>query len=224
MRLYSMKYCPYAQRTRLILAVKKIPNEVININLKSKPDWYLERNPLGKVPCLEFDGKLVYESLITADYLDEVYQDSGLMNSEDPFQKSQDRIMIELFNKVTSSFYKVLHQRESDVEESWKQLVDGLQIFEKEIGKRDSAFFAGKKPGMLDYMIWPWMERLPAFPIFTKGVVKNPCEEFPKLTQWIVKMEKDEAVQESFLPPEVHAKFVESFFSGNPDYDMDSHL
>ena len=34
---------------------------------------------------------------------------------------------------------------------------------------------------MLDYMIWPWMERLPAFPIVTNGLVNNPCDTFPNL-------------------------------------------
>jgi len=74
---------------------------------------------------------------------------------------------------------------------------------------------------MLDFMIWPWMERLPAFPIITKGLISNPCEKFPKLTEWWADMEKDEAVQESFLAPEIHAKFVHGYFMGSPDYDMD---
>jgi len=224
MRLYSMRFCPFAQRTRLVLAAKKIPNEVVNINLRSKPDWYFERNPLGKVPCLEFDGKVIYESLITADYLDEAYGTSDSLNSQDPFQKAQDRLMIELFSKVVANFYKVLKDGRSG-EESWKEsyenLLSGLETFEKEIGKRNSQFYGGDKPGMLDFMIWPWMERLPAFPIITKGLISNPCEKFPKLTEWWADMEKDEAVQESFLAPEIHAKFVHGYFMGSPDYDMD---
>ena len=69
----------------------------------TKPDWYFERNPLGKVPCLEMDGKLIFESLITCDYLDEVYPSPHLLNSTDPYRKAQDRILIELFNAVGSS-------------------------------------------------------------------------------------------------------------------------
>ena len=52
------------------------------------------------MPCLEIDGKVLYESLITADFLDEVYRDTRVLYSKDPFQKSQDRIMVELFTKV----------------------------------------------------------------------------------------------------------------------------
>lgn len=228
-RLYSMKFCPYAQRVRLVLAAKKIPNEVININLQSKPEWYLERNPLGKVPCLEFDGKLVFESLITADYLDEAYPKPCLLNSEDPFQKSQDRIMIELFNKITTSAYKVLYCLDSsDIENSSKEpyqnLISGLEIFEKEITKRDTQYLGGDLPGMLDYMIWPWMERIPAIPIVTKGILSDPCEKFPKTMDWCSIMEKDDAVQATYSAPIIHAKFIQMYLSGNVDYDMDTSI
>ena len=53
------------QRARLVLAAKGIEYECVNINLKDKPDWYLEMNPLGKVPTIEMpDGKVIYESAI----------------------------------------------------------------------------------------------------------------------------------------------------------------
>ncbi|KZS02683.1 Glutathione S-transferase omega-1 [Daphnia magna] len=93
-----MKFYPYAQKTTLVLAAKKILNKVVNHNLVTKPDWFFYRNPLGKVPCLEFDGKLIFESLITANYLDEVYPSPYLLNSTDPFCKAQDRILIEMSN------------------------------------------------------------------------------------------------------------------------------
>ena len=77
-----------------------IRNEVVNINLQSKPEWYFALNPLGRVPSIEVDGQLIFESLIIADYLDEVYQEPYLLNSTDPMQKAKDRLMVELFNKV----------------------------------------------------------------------------------------------------------------------------
>jgi glutathione S-transferase len=58
------------------------------------------KNPLTKVPILELDDKIVFESLITADYLDELYPGSRLLNNSDPFKKAQDRIFIELFQQV----------------------------------------------------------------------------------------------------------------------------
>lgn len=78
-------------------------NEVVNVNLVLKPEWYFVRNPLGKVPCLELDGKIVFESLVTADYLDEVYPNTYPVNSTDPYRKAQDRMLIEMFNAVGNS-------------------------------------------------------------------------------------------------------------------------
>jgi len=52
---------------------------------------------MGKVPTLELEnGDLIYESLVTADYLDEVYPNNPLNNS-DPLKKAQDRMLIELY-------------------------------------------------------------------------------------------------------------------------------
>jgi glutathione S-transferase len=69
----------------------------------TKPEWLAAKNPLTKVPILEFDdGKIIYESLITADYLDETYSGSRSLNNPDPFKKAQDRMFVELFNPVYS--------------------------------------------------------------------------------------------------------------------------
>lgn len=53
------------QRVRLLAADKGIKTEEINIHLKVKPDWYLEKvNPVGKVPTIEHNGHYIPESLI----------------------------------------------------------------------------------------------------------------------------------------------------------------
>jgi len=78
-------------------------HEVVNVNLVTKPEWLAAKNPLTKVPILEFDdGKIIYESLITADYLDETYSGSRSLNNPDPFKKAHDRMFVELFNPVYS--------------------------------------------------------------------------------------------------------------------------
>lgn len=53
------------QRVRLIIADLGIPVEYIDVHLKDKPVWYIPKiNPLGQVPVLEHEGRLVRESLI----------------------------------------------------------------------------------------------------------------------------------------------------------------
>jgi len=52
LRLYSMRFCPFAHRAHLVLNVKNIPYHVFYINLSEKPEWYSKVNPNGKVPAL----------------------------------------------------------------------------------------------------------------------------------------------------------------------------
>ena len=75
-------------------------HEVININLKNKPEWFFEKNPFGLVPVLEnSQGQLIYESAITCEYLDEVYPGKKLL-PEDPYEKARQKMVFELFSKV----------------------------------------------------------------------------------------------------------------------------
>lgn len=75
-------------------------HDIVNIKLSDKPEWYFERNPLGKVPAIEMEsGDCIYESLIIADYLDEKYPQRQLQ-PRDPIQKAKDRILVEHFSKV----------------------------------------------------------------------------------------------------------------------------
>ena len=47
----------------------------------------------------------------------------------------------------------------------WAASSLGLLVFENELKRRGSTFFGGSSlPGYLDYMIWPWMERINIFP------------------------------------------------------------
>ena len=132
LRVYSMKYCPYAQRARLVLIHKKIPFEEVNINLSKKPKWYLELNPAGAVPCLHIEqGKAIPESLIVAEYLDAAYPNDKLIPA-DPYTNAQHKLIVEAFsNKVITNFYKILRNSEPDAD---KAMLDGLEhVVEKKL-------------------------------------------------------------------------------------------
>ena len=137
LRIYSMVFCPYAQRVRLVAAAKNIEYETVNVTLKKKPEWYLKVNPLGQVPFLQYsDGRTLAESLIIAEYLDNLYPENKLQPS-DPFINAQHKLLIERFSKVISPFYRVM--RKTD-ENAAKDMNDGLDFFEKALS---SDFFGG---------------------------------------------------------------------------------
>ena len=83
-------------------------HEVIDVNLRDKPEWLLERNPFGKVPTIEFgaDDKVLYESLIINDYLDEVYPGPQL-RSNDIYRRALDKVFIETISPLIGVWGKV---------------------------------------------------------------------------------------------------------------------
>ena len=74
MFILCCRFCPYAQRTMLTLLAKNIPFEVVNINLKKKPEWFLETT-WGTVSVVRYKDNFIMESLVNSDFLDEVTND-----------------------------------------------------------------------------------------------------------------------------------------------------
>ncbi|NWR66809.1 GSTO1 transferase, partial [Bucorvus abyssinicus] len=164
-RLYSMRFCPFAQRTRLVLRAKGISHEVININLKNKPDWFFEKNSFGLVPVLETSkGQLIYESPITCEYLDEAFPGKKLMPS-DPYERAFQKMLLEEFSKITPIVFKyyVAVKDGQDTTALKAEIDEKFGKFEEILSKRNTVFYGGDSISMIDYMIWPWFERLEAF-------------------------------------------------------------
>jgi len=81
----------------------------VNINLSDKPDWFLALNPSGQVPTLEHDdGRVLSESLIAADYLDEIGDSSKVLHPKDAFLKAKDRLLVERFGSVCTNIFFIL--------------------------------------------------------------------------------------------------------------------
>jgi len=157
-RLYGMRFCPYVKRVRLVLADSKIQYDVVNINLTEKPEWYVQRFPEAKVPAIELNGKFLFESLIIADFLDDLAPGHKL-HPTDPLQKAVDRCLVSKFNTVTDNWGRAVHYPNA-VKESLEAMGPTLIFLEEELGKRGTSFFGGNKPKMLDLMIWPWFEMM----------------------------------------------------------------
>lgn len=72
MKLFVTAGSPYARKTRVVLAEKRIDCEIVMLASLADPDSPLPtHNPLGKVPTLVLDdGSSLYDSPIIAEYLD----------------------------------------------------------------------------------------------------------------------------------------------------------
>nr|QVK45137.1 GSTo2 [Pagiophloeus tsushimanus] len=220
LRLYSMQFCPYAHRTRLVLKAKGIPHDIVNINLIQKPEWYLTIHPEGKVPALLDGAKVIVESLDICDYLDEKYPENPLYPAE-PASKQKDKEVIQKIGPATIVFAKCLFGLEEKSTEDWvKELLVSLQPLEDELSARGTTFFGGDKPSMIDYMLWPWAER--AGSIAIKFGIKLPFEDshIPFLRKWRKTMREDPVASELYYGPEIFWKVAQFKLKNvEPDYD-----
>ncbi|KAI8040794.1 pyrimidodiazepine synthase [Drosophila gunungcola] len=218
LRLFSMRFCPYAQRAHLVLNAKKVPHHTVYINLTEKPEWLVDVSPLLKVPALQLveekDQPSLIESLIIAEYLDEKYAENPLL-PKDPLKRAQDKILLERFNGITSGFMKILTQN-TGLDEFWT----ALDIFEQELTKRGTRFFGGDKPGFVDFMIWPWFERLSVIELKLGQEYSFDEKRFPKITQWIALLKEDAVVKSFYATPEHHNEFWRTRKAGNANYDL----
>ncbi|XP_075228848.1 pyrimidodiazepine synthase-like isoform X2 [Lycorma delicatula] len=211
-----MRFCPYAQRVHLVLNATKIPYDVVYINLITKPEWYVKMIPTGKVPALIVDDCDLYESLIISEFLDEKYGDSKLV-SDDPLKKAKDKILIENFSKVSSVMYKIYFAPEMD-QELFNDLLTALEPFEAELLSRSTDYFSGNSPGMVDYMIWPWFERMDVIPLLTGPEYSISDAKLPNLMKWRKRMLEDKVVKSHYLTSEQHAHHLKMRKAGTPDY------
>jgi glutathione S-transferase len=94
-KLFSARACPFAHRTRLVLSHKKLPFELVEVELQNKPAWFdAKLSGYGKVPALEHDGQHLWESAIVNEYLDEVFP-APRLSPADPAPRARARIWID---------------------------------------------------------------------------------------------------------------------------------
>merc|ERR1719187_1501987 len=133
--LLNMRFCPYAQRTILCLNAKNVEYNIVNCALMSKPEWLWALNPLGKVPVLLQGDLTLFESLITCDYVDEVFPGRRLRAPE-PAARARDRMLVEQFNQVVLPQMKIWFgwkRGQGAVERAahWRDCLANLQQFER---------------------------------------------------------------------------------------------
>ncbi|MEE9448159.1 MAG: glutathione S-transferase family protein, partial [Arenicellales bacterium] len=99
LKLISFNICPFVQRSVILLNEKGVDYDLDYIDVKNKPDWFLEISPLGKVPVLVADNTSVFESAVISEYIDETHAPSH--HPQDPLQKALHRAWVEFGSTLT---------------------------------------------------------------------------------------------------------------------------
>lgn len=203
-KLFSARACPFAHRTRLVLAHKQLPFELVEIDLKNKPTWFDAKvSGYGKVPAIEHAGHQLWESAVVNEYLDEVFPEPALL-PDDPAQRAHARIYIDYANtRFVNSFGKLLRlPADGDEKAARSELSEALSFIEAKLSA-DGPYFLGAQPSLVDFAFYPWFERWPAleqlrnFPLPT---------ELTRLARWRAAVRELPAVREHENTPEYYVE------------------
>ena len=201
MKLYNARVCPFAQRARLALREKGQPYENIEIDLAEMPEWYKRKSPNGKVPLLELDdGRLVWESAVVAEFVDEACPGPHLMPT-DPVQRAYVRIwQSRLGDTLIPRFYGLLRGKEDA--EPMKAVLTELEGHDWQGG----PFWLGAQLSLADVLIFPWFERWPVLEHYRQLTWDRG--RHPHLSAWRDEMLKRPSVTDDACTP---AFFIEMY-------------
>ena len=83
-------------------------------------------------------------------------------------------------------------------------------------GAHKAFYLTGDNPGMADYLIWPWIERIVAF----QTISGYDIRKLEAVSRWHDAMKDLPAVKECSTPAELHIKFSEAYRAGKSDSQL----
>jgi glutathione S-transferase len=183
--LFSFAACPYAQRTRMVLIEKGIDFELIEIDLYNRPPWFREVSPYGKVPLLRHDGRVVYESAIINQYLDEVFPSPPLLPA-DPYGRAQARIWMDYCEtRYLPATHRLMAERgqPARLAENRAKLAEVMRFMEHEGLRKLGAgpYWMGSSPTLVDFQFLPFFER---FAVYEELAGAEWPEDCTRLRDW----------------------------------------
>ncbi len=195
LQLVSFKLCPYVQRSVITLNHKGAAYDITYIDLDNKPDWFLDKSPLGLVPILEVDGKdVIFESAVINEFVNEVTD--GDMHPSDPVRKAHNRAWIEFGSTLLGDYYMLTVGDAAGFEERKKNINDKLAKAEA-LAIGDGPFFNGDAPSLVDTAWAPFFMRLALVEKHTPIV---DWSKLPKAAAWRDVLLGWDAVQNSVVP------------------------
>ena len=107
------------------MRAKQVEFEVTYVNLRDKPDWFLEISPHGKVPVLKVDDEILFESNAIAEFLDETVEPR--LHPEDAIKRARNRAWTDFVPDFSAALNKIGYAKTKEAME------DGLAAAPKAI-------------------------------------------------------------------------------------------
>jgi glutathione S-transferase len=107
--LYNTNHSTCSQKTRIALQEKNLEFKDHQISLRDLEqfsDWYMKLNPNGVVPTLVHDDKVIIESTVIGEYVDDAFGGPRL-TPDDPYQRARMRVWRQYIDEVPTVAVRV---------------------------------------------------------------------------------------------------------------------
>ncbi|KAF5361852.1 hypothetical protein D9756_002057 [Leucocoprinus leucothites] len=185
---------PLSTPSKLVAAIcyeKEVPFEFITLDLlkgESRNPEHMARNPWGKVPVIDDDGFILYESRAIARYIADKYAAKGPQLIPSDIHKralleqaisseafTWDRAMLPILLEAVYKKYQGLESDPAKVEELTKTLCESLDVYEKILAKQ--KYIAGDELTIADFYFLPAGSGI-------QSVGINVLQERPNVARW----------------------------------------
>lgn len=155
--LYWNKICPFVQRAWITLIEKRVAFELVYVPLSGgTPAWYHEINPRGTVPTLKHGDRIVFESNLIAQYVDDTFDPKQSLFPGSAYDRHRVRFFLEQVGEFVGSAYGFLSDRagKDEFEANVKNL-------EKLLAEQSPSgpFFLGDTFSLADIALVPFLDR-----------------------------------------------------------------
>jgi glutathione S-transferase len=205
-RFYYASGSPFSWRVQLVLEEKGLPYEPVLLSFAKgevKSPEHLARSPHGKVPALEDDGLVLYESSAIVEYLEERYPAPPVMPAE-PGARALVRIeelecllyFADAFLTVARQvFFTPAEQRDAAILGTARTRARGeLERLEARAAGRGGAFIAGGALSRADLTWLPFVE------IAGRAQIDVDQGRTPWLHDWRARMRARPTYDRSYPP------------------------
>ncbi|KIJ65974.1 hypothetical protein HYDPIDRAFT_130058 [Hydnomerulius pinastri MD-312] len=156
---WSGWFCPFVQRVWIALEERGIPYQYKEVNPYKKEKHFLDINPKGLVPAVEYKGKALYESIVLCEFLEEAYESyKPNLLPADPFERARARIWIDHTTKnIMPAWQRLLMAQDKDKQDAArKELYEGQKKLAEQV---KGPYFAGEDFSLVDVINAPWVSR-----------------------------------------------------------------
>ncbi|XP_059632351.1 glutathione transferase GST 23-like [Cornus florida] len=199
-KLLGLWVSPFVRRVEWALKLKGVEYEYIEEDMHNKSLLLLELNPVhNKVPVLVHDGKVILESFVILEYIDETWKDYPLL-PQDPYEKATARFWAKFAEeKLLTAGWIALCSDGEEKEKAVKLSIEALEKIEGELKLKENKFFGGENIGYLD-LAMGWIPHwLPVWEEVGAMKIVDPLK-FPATISWMNNFLNHPVIKDS-LPP-----------------------